>query len=98
MLSSGVGRGLVCEASRVLSWLSLRAPGPQAVLCSSHMQMWLAGLSVDGTQARRAPACHAAPLASIRKMCRQVLRGSAGEYQADVQAGIARFCWRVSVR
>ena len=57
MLSSGVGRGLVCEASRVLSWLSLRAPGPQAVLCSSHMQMWLAGLSVDGTQARRAPAC-----------------------------------------
>lgn len=57
VLSSGMGRGLVCEASRVLSWLSLWVPDPHAILCSSHMQMWLAGLSVDGTQARRAPAC-----------------------------------------
>ena len=40
----------------------------------------------------------AAPLASIRQMCRQVSRGSAGEYQADEQAGVARLSWRVSGR
>ena len=57
VLSSGVGWGSVCEVSRVLSWLSLRAPGPHAILCRSHVQMWLAGLSVDGTQAWQAPAC-----------------------------------------
>ena len=31
-------------------------------------------------------------------MSRQVLRGSAGEYQADEQAGVARLTWRVSGR
>ena len=31
-------------------------------------------------------------------MNRQVSRGSAGEYQADEQAGVARFSWRVSGR
>ena len=36
--------------------------------------------------------------ASIRQMSRQVLRGSAGEYQADEQAGVARLRWRVSGR
>ena len=54
-----------------------------------------------------------AQLASIRQMRRQVLRGSAGEYQADEQAsvagsageyqadgqaGVARLSWRESVR
>ena len=29
-------------------------------------------------------------------MSRQVSRGSAGEYQADEQAGVARLRWRVS--
>ena len=29
---------------------------------------------------------------------RQVSRGSAGEYQADEQAGVARLSWRVSGR
>ena len=29
-------------------------------------------------------------------MSRQVSRGSAGEYQADEQAGVVRLCWRVS--
>lgn len=57
MLSSGVGWGSVCKVSHALSWLSLRALGPHAILCRSHVQMWLAGLSVDGTQAWRAPAC-----------------------------------------
>ena len=40
----------------------------------------------------------AAPLASIRQMSRQVSRGSAGEDQADEQAGVARLRWRVSGR
>ena len=31
-------------------------------------------------------------------MSRQVSRGSAGEYQADEQAGVTRFSWRVSGR
>ena len=39
-----------------------------------------------------------AQLASIRQMSRQVLRGSAEEYQADEQAGVARLSWRVSGR
>ena len=39
-----------------------------------------------------------APLASIRQMSRQESRGSAGEYQADEQAGVARLRWRVSGR
>ena len=33
-----------------------------------------------------------------RQMSRQVSRGSAGEYQADEQAGVARLRWRVSGR
>ena len=32
------------------------------------------------------------------KMSRQVSRGSAGEYQADEQAGVAGLRWRVSGR
>ena len=39
-----------------------------------------------------------AQLASIRQMSRQGSRGSAGEYQADEQAGVARLTWRVSGR
>ena len=42
--------------------------------------------------------CRGAQLASIRQMRRQVSRGSAGEYQADEQAGVARLRWRVSGR
>ena len=42
--------------------------------------------------------CREAQLASIRQMSRQVSRGSAGEYQADEQAGVARLSWRVSGR
>ena len=34
----------------------------------------------------------------IRQMSGQVLRGSAGEYQADERAGVARLSWRVSGR
>jgi len=37
-------------------------------------------------------------LASIRLMSGQVSRGSAGEYQADEWAGVARLSWRVSGR
>ena len=40
----------------------------------------------------------AALLASIRQMSGQVSRGSAGEYQADERAGVARLSWRVSGR
>ena len=39
-----------------------------------------------------------AQLASIRQMSGQVSRGSAGEYQADERAGVARLSWRVSGR
>ena len=46
----------------------------------------------------RAGRCRAAQLASISHMSRQVSRGSAGEYQADEQAGVARLRWRVSGR
>ena len=42
--------------------------------------------------------CREAPLASIRQMSRQVSRGSAGEYQADEQAGVAGNRWQVSGR
>ena len=37
-------------------------------------------------------------LASIRQMSGQVSRGSAGEYQTDERAGVARLNWRVSGR
>ena len=37
-------------------------------------------------------------LASIRLMSGQVSRGSAGEYQADERAVVARLSWRVSGR
>ena len=37
-------------------------------------------------------------MASIRHMSRQGSRGSAGDYQADEQAGVARLSWRVSGR
>ena len=39
-----------------------------------------------------------AQLSSIRQMSGQVLRGSAGEYQADERAGVARLSCRVSGR
>ena len=34
----------------------------------------------------------------MQQMSRQEYRGSAGEYQADEQAGVARLRWRVSGR
>ena len=34
----------------------------------------------------------------MRQMSSKVWRGSAGEYQADEQAGVARLSWRVSGR
>ena len=37
-------------------------------------------------------------LAIIKKMSRQVLRGSARDYQKDEQACIARLSWRISSR
>ena len=38
------------------------------------------------------------PVASISLMSGQESRGSAGEYQADERAGVARLSWRVSGR
>ena len=49
-----------------------------------------AGIKIAGGR------CRAAQLASIRLMSGQVSRGSAGEYQADERAGVARLSWRVS--
>ena len=41
--------------------------------------------------------CRAAPLESIRQMCRQISRGSAGDYAVDEQAGVSRLNWRLSM-
>ena len=40
--------------------------------------------------------CRCAQLTIISQMSRQVSRGSAGEYQADEQAGVLGFNWRLS--
>ena len=42
--------------------------------------------------------CREAQLASVSQMRRQESRGSAGEYQADEQAGVAGLSWRLSGR
>ena len=39
-----------------------------------------------------------AQLAIMKQMSRQVSLGSAADYQADEQAGVARLSWRVSSR
>ena len=39
-----------------------------------------------------------AQLAIIKQMSRQVSRGSAGDYQADEQAGVTRLSWPQSSR
>ena len=39
-----------------------------------------------------------AQLLIIKQMSRQVSRGSAVDYQADEQAGVARLSWRLSSR
>ena len=39
-----------------------------------------------------------AQLVIIKQMIRQVLCGSAGNYQADEQAGVVRLSWRLSSR
>ena len=41
---------------------------------------------------------YAAQLAYIKQMSMQVKRGSAVDYQADEQAGVARLSWRLSSR
>ena len=53
------------------------------------------GLVMDREAWRAAGRCRAAQLASIRQMSGQVSGGSAGKYQADEQAGVARLSWRV---
>src|SRR5574340_1664655 len=53
-------------------------------------------LLVTGVQTCALPIL--AQLASIRQMIGQVSHGSAGEYQADERAGVARLSWRVSGR
>ena len=42
--------------------------------------------------------CRPAQLAIIKQMNRQVSRGSAGDYQADEQAGVTRLSWPQSSR
>ena len=37
-------------------------------------------------------------LSIIKQMSRHVSRGSVGDYQADEQAGVARFSWLLSSR
>src|SRR5574340_865208 len=67
------------------------------------------GQIIDGVSIRDRPAAVAdraipghwegpAQLASMRQTSGQVSGGSAGEYQADERAGVARLSWRVSGR
>ena len=44
------------------------------------------------------PAVQETRVQSLSQMSGQVSRGSAGKYQADDQAGVARLTWRVSGR
>ena len=60
----------------------------------SHVQLF----ETLWTVAYQAPLCHAAQLAIIKQMSRQVSRGSAGEYQAEEQAGFGGLSWRISGR
>ena len=55
----------------------------------------MAQLSTNKQMSRQVRAYQ---LASIMQMSKQVSQGSAGEYQADEQAGVARLRWRVSGR
>ena len=52
--------------------------------------MYIYGKSCSFSQSGRCPA---AQLASIRQTSRQVSRGSAGDFQADEQAGVACVFW-----
>ena len=47
---------------------------------------------------RRAGRCHAAQLAIIKKMNRQVSLDSAVDYQKNEQAGVTRLTWSQSIR
>ena len=49
----------------------------------------------ENNQTKNNQVCRAAPLAIFRQMSRQVSRGSAGDFQADAQAGVAGLSWRV---
>ena len=40
--------------------------------------------------------CRVVQFSIIKQMNRQVSQGSAGDYQADEQAGVARLSWRLS--
>ena len=42
--------------------------------------------------------CRVAPVEIIKQMSGQVSRGSAGDYQGDERAGVARLSWRLSSR
>ena len=61
--------------------------------CSLEGMMLKVKLQYFGPLMRRVDS-----LASMRQMNGQVSRGSAGEYQADERAGVARLSWRVSGR
>ena len=58
----------------------------------------VATILIPGTGFVLLTRCRGAQLVSIRQMSGQVSRGSAGEYQADDPAGVARLSWRVSGR
>ena len=42
--------------------------------------------------------CRGAQMSIIKQMSRQGSHGSAGDYQADEQAGVTRLSWRISSR
>ena len=67
-------------------------------LFSGSGQMGIEALSRGANHAVFVDRCRAAQLARIRQMSSKVWRGSACEYQADEQAGVAGLSWRVSGR
>ena len=77
--------------ARLLEWVAVSVSRG-----SSQPRDW-AHVSWIGRQIlyQWAGRCRAAQLASIRLMSGQVSRGSAGEYQADERACVARLSWRV---
>ena len=78
----------------------LSAPSPPAFNLSQHQGLfkWVSSLHQLAKVLElqlQAGRCRAAQLESFRQMSRHVSRGSAGKYQADEQACVARLRWRV---
>ena len=64
------------------------------IMASGPITLW----EIDGGTVETVSNCIFLGSKITTEMNRQVSRGSAGEYQADEQAGVAQLRWRVSGR